>query len=268
MQKHERQQSERLGVGQKINEHAAKPNRFLGEMRQSQRIAGRSRISLIEDQIDDRQHGIEAVGKLSEGRNLIGNACLANFRFAADDALRDRNRVGQKRAGDSLGGQPAYFAQGQGHLRAGGNGRMAAREDQPQPIVFQFFIASRIGLGQFIAALGQLRETGIERARRRMASTALKRPVETSQARIGRHAVTRPLLDRGGKRLVQGLFGAVKITDQANERGEDTARLRPIDTIDDVLNLRGGHFSHRSCPRCIKPKEDRQRSYARQDSNL
>jgi hypothetical protein len=53
------------------------------------------------------------------------------------------------------------------------------------------------------------------RARRRSASIALKRPVDTSQrARVGGHPLARPLLDGRGERLVHRLFGAIEVAEQ------------------------------------------------------
>ena len=51
-------------------------------------------------------------------------------------------------------------------------------------------------------------------------------------ARIGGHAVARPLLHRRHERLVHRLLGAVEVAEQPDERGQDTARLGAIDRFD------------------------------------
>ena len=65
-----------------------------------------------------------------------------------------------------------------------------------------------------------------------MPSIALNRPADTSHARglVG-HAVARPLLDGGGERVVQRLLGEIEIAEQADQRGEDAARLGAIDGV-------------------------------------
>ena len=44
-------------------------------------------------------------------------------------------------------------------------------------------------------------------------------------ARIGRHPVARPLLERRPERVVQRLLGEIEVAEQANQRREDAARF-------------------------------------------
>ena len=46
------------------------------------------------------------------------------------------------------------------------------------------------------------------------------------------HAVSRPALDGGDERIVERLFGAVEVAEQANQRREDTPRLGAVDGLD------------------------------------
>ena len=62
-----------------------------------------------------------------------------------------------------------------------------------------------------------------KRAFRRMPSMALKRPVETSQARGFAGTSRGPLLERRTGRIVQRLFGEVEVAEQPDERSKDTA---------------------------------------------
>ena len=52
-------------------------------------------------------------GELVRLGNLVGDARVADLRLGADDALRERGRGGQERAGDLLGGEAADLAQRQ-----------------------------------------------------------------------------------------------------------------------------------------------------------
>ena len=71
-----------------------------------------------------------------------------------------------------------------------------------------------------------------------MASIALKRPVETSQARGFSGTPSRGhSLDGGDERIVHRFLGAVEVAEQANQRREDTPRLGAIDGLDRLPRL-------------------------------
>ncbi|MFN8540921.1 MAG: hypothetical protein U0232_26010 [Thermomicrobiales bacterium] len=84
-----------------------------------------------------------------------------------------------------------------------------------------------------------------KRVRRRMASMALKRPVETSQARGLAGILFRPLGHGGGEGVVQRLLGPVEVAEEADERGEDAPRFVAVEVVDGLANLFGGGFVHR-----------------------
>jgi hypothetical protein len=55
--------------------------------------------------------------------------------------------------------------------------------------------------------------------------------------RIGRRAVARPALGRGGERLLNGLLGEVEIAEESDQAGEDTAPLVAEDLLEQRLPL-------------------------------
>ena len=66
-----------------------------------------------------------------------------------------------------------------------------------------------------------------------MPSMALKRPVDTSQARGLSGTPSRGQRStRRDERVVQRLLGAIEIAEQANQRGEDAPRVGAIDGLD------------------------------------
>ena len=70
------------------------------------------------------------------------------------------------------------------------------------------------------------------RARVRMPEIALKRPVETSQARgFGGNAIARPLLHRGGERVVQRLLRQLEVAEQADQGREHAAGIGAVDGV-------------------------------------
>ena len=68
------------------------------------------------------------------------DARVSNLALGADDALGHGAGGREKRVRDLFGGEAAHLAQGQCDLRIGRQRRMAAREDQPQPIVLDSFV--------------------------------------------------------------------------------------------------------------------------------
>ncbi len=93
---------------------------------------------------------------------------------------------------------------------------MAAGEDQPQAVVFEVFTLP-FGLVVAVQLIGQQAQGCVE-------TCPLAQPVDgleaTSRdqpgARIGRQTVTRPLLHRRDKGVMQGFLGQLEIAQQAD----------------------------------------------------
>ncbi len=128
---------------------------------------------------------------------------------------------------------------------------MAAREDEPQAIVLDVLVEHGrevLGLGRQL--LGQL---VVERTRAPAHADAVD-GLEAARrhepgARVRGHAVARPLLDRGAKRLVQRFLGEVEIAEQADQRREHAPRFLAIDGVD-----RAAYVVHG--PRASTPRWD------------
>jgi len=57
-------------------------------------------------------------------------------------------------------------------------------------------------------------------------------------ARIARHSFCWPSLERGGERVLHRLLGAIEITEETNQAGQDPTRFRAIDGLDRVARHR------------------------------
>ena len=53
VQQHQRQQADRLGLGQQRDQQPPQPDRLAREIGPRQRVAGRGRVALVEDEVDD-----------------------------------------------------------------------------------------------------------------------------------------------------------------------------------------------------------------------
>ena len=209
-----------------------------------QRRSRRRRISLVEYQVDHLQYNVQPIRQLIARWHLIRNARVADLGFRANDALSHCRGRRQESVRDLFGRQTAYLAQGQRELRLGCQGRVAAREDQPQLVVCDvLFIQLVDAVGGPAELLSQFfRQTGVEPRVPTYAVDGLEAANRHEpRARIGRYAIARPLLHRRGERVVQCLFGEVKAAKHAYQGCEDAARFRAIDAVHQLMRALGGH---------------------------
>ena len=143
LQQHEGEQTDRLGIGQELDQKPPYADRLGGQVDARHRAARRGRVAFVEHQVDDAQHRIEALRQLVGFRHLVGNARVADLALRADDALGERRRAGEERLGDLLGRQAAHLAQRQRDLRVDRERRVTAREDEAQAIVLDPFAVVR-----------------------------------------------------------------------------------------------------------------------------
>ena len=79
----------------------------------------------------------------------------------------------------------------------------------------------------------------------RIAEIALNRPADTSHdLRIGRHALLRPLFQRGPDGVVQRVFGEVEVAEQPDEGREDVAGLAAVDRLEALVHRFRGVAGH------------------------
>ena len=81
------------GSGSSSSEQPAEPDRLARQVGARQRLAGRCRVALVEDQVDHAQHAVEPLGSSAARRHLVGNARVADLGLGAHDALRQRGRA-------------------------------------------------------------------------------------------------------------------------------------------------------------------------------
>ena len=234
MQQHQREQAHRFGLGQQVDEQPAEPDCFARQVDAGQRRPRRRKIAFVEDEIDDAQDAVEALRQFLRRRHFVGNARVANLCLGAHDTLRERRRTAQERLRDLFRRESTDLPKRQRDLRIGRERRMAAREDETQPIVFDAFIVRRSG---FVDDVLDMLRVVLDRIEARAAADgvdgleAARR--DEPRAWIVRDPVARPLLERGAKCVVQRLLGDVEIAEQTDQRCEDAARFGAIDGLRD-----------------------------------
>src|SRR4029453_7403759 len=117
---------------------------------------------------------------------------------------------------------------------------MATGEDQAEPVVLDVLELSGDGADGFRRqALGELRLRSVESGAAAHGVDSLEAPGGNEPGSwIGGRAVARPLLDRGREGVMQRLLGEVKAPEQADEGGQDAARLGPVDRSHRLAGVR------------------------------
>jgi hypothetical protein len=122
---------------------------------------------------------------------------------------------------------------------------MAASEDQPQPVVLDAFLVpgglcaggidQRVGVFQLLEPRTPAHPVdGLEAPGRNQPCP-----------RIGGHAIARPLLQRRTEGIVQRLFGEIEVAEEANQGGEDAARVGAVEAAHRRPHPLGGVLTHR-----------------------
>ena len=135
-QQHEREQADDLGlVGHQRGQQPPEPDRLGAQVLADQLVAGAGRVALVEDQVDDGQHGPQAVGQVGLVGHAVRDPRVADLALGPDEPLR-HGRLGDQEGPRDLGrGQAAQQAQRQRHLGGRGQRRVTAGEDEAEPVV-------------------------------------------------------------------------------------------------------------------------------------
>jgi hypothetical protein len=150
----------------------------------------------------------------------------------------------QEGARDLLGAKPAERTQGQGDLCLEPERRVAAGEDQLQPLVRERRLVHLVHL--VLHGVGHLEQARLlgERA---LAAQAVDRAIpggdRQPRARIRRDAVARPALGGNRERLLGGLLGEIEVAEEADQAGEDAAPLVAEDLLEQRYRSTRGRTS-------------------------
>ena len=146
------------------------------------------------------------------------------------EPLRHRRLGDQEGAGDLGSREAAERAQRERDLRLGGEGRMAAREEQFEPLVGKGRLVHGV-----LRCLAHLEQAGLRR-QRAIAANAIDGPVARGRhepgARVGGDSVPGPALRRDRERLLRGFLGEIEIAEEADQGSEDVAPLVAEDPIE------------------------------------
>ena len=149
----------------------------------------------------------------------------------AYEPLRHGLAGDEERACDLLRAQPAQRAQRERDLCIEREGRMAASEEELEPLV-----RNRLPAHVVLHGLRHVEEARLlhERA---VATDAVDCAVSGGghqpRARVGRRPIAGPPLGGDRERLLDGFLGEVEVAEEADQAGEDAAPLVAEDLLED-----------------------------------
>ncbi len=200
VEQHEGEQSPHLGVVDRGGELPGEPDGLGGEVD----VAG---VALVEDQVEDAQHGGDVAGPVE--------AHAGDGAFGAADALRHGRLGDQVGAGDLPGGEPAHGAQGEGDGGGRGERGVGAQEVELEGVVHG---GRGAGRGFLLDAVLTAAARGVGAGRvEELAPRRGDQPALGVPRRVGG-----PDADRLDQRVLHGVLGRREVGSAADEDGEDT----------------------------------------------
>ena len=237
LQQQQREQAGRLRlVRHQRDHHPRQPDRLLAQLPPHRRVPGGRRVALGEDQVEHGQHAGQPVRQLGIGRHPVRDRRGGDLLLRPGDPRRHRRLRHHEGAGDLRRGQAAEQPERQRDPRLGGERRVAAGEQQPQPLVRDRRHILTALPGDAGARPGP--GPGVRHHQQRQPPGQCRLPPEPvqglaprggQQPRVGpvRHAVALPGRQRGRVRVLQRLLGHVQAADEPGEQGEQAPPVLP-----------------------------------------
>ncbi len=245
LEQHQREQAEGLGlVGHQQSQDPAEPDGLGAQLPADQGVAGGGRVALVEHQVQDGQHGLEPLGEHVARRDPVRDVRVPDLPLGPDQPLGHGRLGDQEGPGDLGGGQPSQGAERQGDPGVDGQRGVAAREDQPQPVVLDGAFVHRVPQGlkgrqptEDLRLLGQPS----------LPAESIDGPVPSGGGDPGPRAVGDPIagppFQRHHEGLLDGLLGQVEVAEHPDERRHRPSGLLAEQAGGDAPGVRFGYAS-------------------------
>src|SRR5919106_1651466 len=188
-------------------------------------------VALVEDQVDDGEHGGKSVGQQVGGRHPKRDPGGPDLVLRAHQSLGHRRLRDQESARNLARGQAAERPQGESDLCIGSECRMTAGEDEFEPLIWK-----RRRVRAILYRLGHVEQAGL-RGQLAIAANAVDGPVPRRRhepgAGIRGDAVSGPAFCGDGEGLLRGFLGEVEVAEEADQRSEDTAPVVAESLLED-----------------------------------
>ena len=220
MEAHEREEGEDLGfLGQHAGDEPAEPLGVGAEIAAGGKIGPAAEIALVEDDVEGGEYLGKPVRQLVGTRDPVGDARIDDLSLGAHDPLRHCCLGDQERVRDLARGHAHDRPKRQRNLGVPGQRRVAAREDEAEPIIGITAHVRRPAVSQQL----QLRPVG------RVPPQPVDRPPpcrleEPGSGALG-NAVEWPALEGDHHRVLHEVLGQIEVTSDAHQRSADDTHL-------------------------------------------
>ena len=234
---HQGQQTQHLGLaGHQLGEHAGEADRLVAEILPHEVLARMGRVTLVEDQVQRREHGRQPRGQLRPFRHLVRESPVPDRPLRAYQALGDRRLGYQERPRDLRRREAPHQPQRERDAAVGGKRGMAAGEDQPEPVVGHL-VGDLIDAGHVRRRMRRAERLVGEGVRARARAAGAAQMIEGPPSGRGEEPGARTVRDavRGpvGERLLEGLLDhllrRVDVARDPEHRGDHPRVLDPED---------------------------------------
>ena len=207
------------------------------------------------EQVNHGEDRVQPVRQLGRPGHPVRDPGGRDLLLGPGDPGRHGRLGHQERLRDLRRGQAAHQPQRQRHLRLPGQGRMAAGEHQAEPVVGDH-VLDRVrvlpGLGRVAGQrlsrsggrprLDQQRQLGPQGP---VPALRVQRPAPRGRgqpgARVARHALPGPGVERGHVRILNALLGEVDVARDAGRRGEHEGPFATVRVRHGRADLRVRH---------------------------
>ena len=238
LQQHQREQAPGLGrVGDQVVEQPGEADRLGAQVGAEELPLGRL-VPLVEDEVDHGAHAVEPLGQRLARRHAIGDRRVFDLALRAGEPLPERRLGHEERPRDLAGRETGDRPQGERHLGLEGERRVAAGEQEPQPIVrdLMHVVSHRLQLGDLRRSRGLLAPHLLPA---QPVDRTVPRRREEPGGRVVGHAALRPGPKRLLARLVPGLLGQVEVVRHADQGRDGASRVVAVGPLDGCID--GGH---------------------------
>jgi hypothetical protein len=244
-----------------LGQHAAEAQRVLTERGPHPVVAGRRRVALVEDEVDDLEHRGQARGEIVPAGDLVGDPRLGERALRPDDPLGDGRLGDEERARDLRGRQASEQAQGERDSSLGGEDRVTGREHEEE-VVAHVVVEGGLERGHGRRSLRL--ELAAELLVLALEPLAAAQPVDRPILRGGHEpgpgvfqdTRRRPPLERHDEGVLRELLGETDVSHDPREDGDQLRGLHPEDRLDLPPSVLCRHGSFRLGARvrtCLRP---------------
>ncbi len=187
-------------------------------------------VALVEDEVDDGQDRTQPVGQLGVGRDSVGDVGGLDLALGPHEPLGHRRLRDEEGTGDLGCLQPGDEPQGERHLGARRQGRVAAGEDQAQLVVDQG--PDLLGLVGHLVAGG----LGLALVAGALAADLVDAPVaggrDDPAGGAGRQPALRPSFEGDDEGVLDRLLGEIDVAEEADQAGHRSPGFGTEDALD------------------------------------